>query len=186
MGSDVQIVRTKLANYQLWTSGAFGNRLRAWRSVEAWRASGFAGSVTMRYLGLGGGPCEYDVPEAYVELVLDEWRFAGWDTSLVMINESAPDESVVLQGEYLNDPVPVLYFSTAKAKMRVALATEAKTISGYAARIAIESAMTPSSWADFEVLLETYPVHVLEVSVYCRNLGDISGRNALVWEVRAY
>jgi hypothetical protein len=47
--------------------------------------------------------------------------------------------------------------------------------------------MTPSSWADFEALLELYPSHVLEVSVYAgTTVGDVPGRNAVVWEVRRY
>ena len=179
-------VRNKLENYRLWTSGAFGNRLRAWRSVEEWREGGFAGVVSVRYLGLGGGPCAYDVPEDEVEDIISDWLMSGFDPSLAMINESAPDESIVLQGEYLNDPVPHLLFSTSKARMRDALRLEPQVLRGYAARLALESAMSPSSWADFEVLLETHPGHVLEVSVYSRTLGDVPGRNALVWEVRSY
>jgi len=50
----------------------------------------------------------------------------------------------------------------------------------------LKLAMTPASHEDWNLLLERYPGHVLEVSVYDRCLGDTPGRNALVWEVREY
>jgi len=46
--------------------------------------------------------------------------------------------------------------------------------------------MTPSSHDDWNELLERYPGHVLEVSIYDRCLGDLPNRNSLVWEVRKY
>jgi hypothetical protein len=46
--------------------------------------------------------------------------------------------------------------------------------------------MTPSSYADLEVLLERYPDHVFEISVWASCLGDTPGRNAIIWEIRRY
>jgi hypothetical protein len=59
-------------------------------------------------------------------------------------------------------------------------------IFGLRAAIMLRAAMTPSSYEDWRVLLDQYPGHVLEVSVYDRCIGDTPGRNALVWEVRRY
>lgn len=185
------VIRSKEQNFKLWTTGAYGNRLRAWRTVEAWRASEFAGAVSLRYLGAaGGGFCKYDVPPDEVKATLLEWSAEGADMAKVMVNESAPDEAIVLQGEYMNDVLPgaveAFSYSRAKAKMRDALAHSRANATGPASRFLLRSAMTPSSWADFEALMELYPGHVLEVSVYSRCLGDLPGRNALVWEVRRY
>ena len=58
--------------------------------------------------------------------------------------------------------------------------------SGLRADLLLSSVMTPSSLDDWEMLTSRFPGHVLEVSVYDRCLGDVPGRNALVWEVRRY
>jgi hypothetical protein len=191
----VRPVLDKVQNYVLWQGGAYGNRLRAWRMVAAWRAAGAPGPVTLRTLGAGGGPCAYDVPADAVADVVAEWiLLRGVALAEIMVNESAPDATVVIQGEYLNDLVTVdgqlydgaLLYSMKKLKMRDALRADGAPVYGWQGRLLLRGAMTPSSWADFETLLERYPGHVLEVSVYSSCLGDVSGRNALVWEVRRY
>ena len=96
-------VLTKKQNYRLWQGGAFGNKLRAWRTVDEWRASGFQGKVALRQLGLGGGRCAYDIYPADVVFVLGRWDVEGVSLENVMINEMASNEAMVLQGEYLND-----------------------------------------------------------------------------------
>jgi hypothetical protein len=183
-------VRTKEENFRLWTTGAFGNRLRAWRTVADWRRSDFGGRVSLRYLGLGGGFCRYDLRPDEVDDVLREWVADGAELGRVMVNEGAPDDAIVVQGEYLNDVLPgaveAFVYSRVRSKMREAFASERIEVPGLLGRFLLHAAMTPSSWADFEVLLERYPGHVLEVSVYARCLGDVPGRNALVWEVRRY
>jgi hypothetical protein len=54
----METILSKKQNYRLWQSGAFGNKLHAWQTVSAWRASGFVGNVTVRcILPIGGsGP----------------------------------------------------------------------------------------------------------------------------------
>jgi len=189
-------VLTKAENYRRWTSGRFGNRLRAWRTVDAWnldrRHGGFSGQVSLRYLGLGGGGwCAYDVEAQEVPRVVAEWEEQGADARLIMVNESAPDASILIQGEFLNavrDHVWVegFTYSRKRLKMRQALQLDRQYASGRWARYLLRAEMSPSSWSDFEELLALYPGHVLEVSVYGRPLGDTPGRNALVWEVRKY
>jgi hypothetical protein len=194
-------VLTKKQNYRLWQGGAFGNKLRAWRTVDEWRASGFRGKAALRQLGLGGGRCFYNVGPDDVGLVLGRWYVEGVSLENVMVNEMAPDEAMVLQGEYLNDicldeegfALPGYFFySTAKLHMRDALHAHPdrelapQHTYGLRADLLLRAAMTPSSYEDWRVLLEQYPGHVLEVSIYDRCLGNVPGRNALVWEVRGY
>ena len=188
-------ILTKKQNFRLWQSGAFGNKLRAWRTVSEWQASGFAGPVALRTLGVGGGPCIYDVLLATdVVWWIDAWVRGGVPRETIMINEMAPDESIALQGEYLNDIYgPGIdarwgYFlhSFVKSHMRDALRTKSRVVEGLAADLLIQSVMTPSSYDDWRLLLDEYPGHVLEVSIYDRCLGDVPGRNALVWEIRKY
>jgi hypothetical protein len=50
----------------------------------------------------------------------------------------------------------------------------------------LKATMTPASHDDWLLLIDKYPKHVIEVSIYDCCLGDMPGRNALVWEVRRY
>lgn len=187
-------VLSKSRNYQLWRSGAYGNKLRSWRTVDEWESSGFAGLVGLRTLAGGGGRCRYDLQPRDVPAVLGYWAGLGVPLDLVTVDEAAPAERVVLQGEYLNDVVVVggvpthchLHYSRARRQMRDALAEAPEEASGLRADLLLSSVMTPSSLDDWEMLTSRFPGHVLEVSVYDRCLGDVPGRNALVWEVRRY
>lgn len=96
-------VLDKRENFRLWQSGAFGNKLRAWRTVKEWRDSGFAGLVVLRSLMDGGGPCEYNLTPKKAESSIRRWFSKGHPPDRIMVNEAAPDQSVLLQGEYLND-----------------------------------------------------------------------------------
>lgn len=190
------VVRTKLENYRLWTSGALGNRLRSWRSLASWRRSGFEGAVALRYLGVGGGRCTYDLASTDVEAEAARWVAAGVDPNLMMLNEMAPDDALLVQGEYFagaygvsttGEPVvEPFYHSFEKAPMRVALARSNATSTGLRSRLILRYLMSPDSYDEFEALADCYPSHVIEVSVYGRFIGDIPNRNALVWEVRSY
>lgn len=187
--NNAQSILTKTENYRLWQSNAFGNKLRAWRTYEDWEASNFAGLVVLRQLAEGGGgKCIYNlkpdqVPWAFVQCVV-----CGVDPSTIMINEAAPDHHVLLQGELWTGGEREGYFihSWAKAQMRPALAQQQTISYGLQTRMLLRSTMTPSSYADLEVLIERYPDHAIEVSIYEHCLGDIPGRNSLVWEVRKY
>lgn len=184
-------VLSKRENWRRASAGLYGNRLRSWDSLADLRASGWAGLVTVRTLLGGGGPCVYDVPAERAAAIVTS---LGLPEGLVCFNEGAVDSTVALQGEYLNDVARVdgrtfdgvLRCSTVRLKMRDALRAGERTMCGLAARLALRDRMTPSSWADFEALLELYPGHVLEVSIYEGTLGDLPGRNAIVWEVRRY
>jgi hypothetical protein len=184
-------VLTKRENWRRASLGMYGNRLRSWDSIEALRTSDWRGLVTVRTLLGGGGPCIYDMPVERAEKVSTS---LGLPKAAVCFNQGAVDSTIRLQGEYLNDVVRVdgrtfdgvLRFSTVKLKMRDALRVEERTLCGLAARLALRDCMTPSSWADFEALLEIYPGHVLEVSTYEGTLGDLPGRNSIVWEIRKY
>jgi hypothetical protein len=151
-------------------------------------ADGYAGNVTIRYLGVGGQWCFYDVSLWDVAKKISTMVGEGADEGKVILNEGAPDESIEIQGELWNgmDRPYWFWFSRVKTKMRTALHSQSEISEGLKSLNMLRSVMTPSSWADFEVLLERYPDHAIEVSVYSRCLGDIPGRNALVWEVRRY
>jgi hypothetical protein len=114
-------IRNKRQNYDLWQRGAFGNKLRAWRSVEEWQASGFGGLVVLREMGRGGGRCLYNVePDAVFDSLL-VWAVEGVPLDRVMVNEAAPDQYAILQGEYDNELWGCFYYSRCAKHMRDAL-----------------------------------------------------------------
>jgi len=187
-------ILTKQQNYRMWQGGEFGNKLRSWRTVDEWRASGFAGKVVLRTLMQGGGPCRYGLGHGEVDGVVASWLADGIPRDRIMVNEEAPCGEAILQGEYLEDIFVIDgeaswgYFlhSRARAQMRDALRRAPEVAWGLRADMMLRQAMTPSSYEDWRLLLDRHGGHVLEVSVYGHCLGDIPGRNALVWEVRKY
>ena len=185
------MIRTKRQNFALWQAGAFGNKLRAWRTVEEWRASGFRERVVLRVLlPAGGGPHRYNLEPGEVDQVVEEWVLGGIPLGSIMVNEAAPDTRAILQGEYRNGFVDgrmgYLLYSRLAKHMHIALGLRSEVARGLQADLLLRSAMTPSSYSDWQVLLDRYPDHVLEVSVYSCCLGDTPDRNTLVWEVRCY
>ena len=191
MAGNMTDILTKKQNYALWQSGAFGNKLRAWRTIEAWRKSNFSGLVVLRMLFKEGDHlCRYNLDPSDVEQTLIDWSiYSGFSSAETMVNEAAPDQDVILQGEYLNDPGLCWgYFlhSRSRMHMRDALKHNPVETRGLRSDLILRLAMTPSSYDDWQILLERYPGHVFEVSIYDRCLGDIPNRNALVWGVRKY
>lgn len=183
-------VRHKQHNYDLWTTGAFGNRLRAWKTLDEYHASNFGGRVVLRYLGgsVGGQWCRYNLDHDRVDAVAAEIIAEGAERDKIMVNEAAPDSHVIFNGELWTgaDPVDALLYSTVRAHMRPALAAEQLRTHGLASRMLLRSLMTPSSYEDLQVLVEQYDNHAIELSIFSICVGDIPGRNALVWEVRQY
>lgn len=182
-------IENKAQNYKLWVSGALGNRLRSWRTHEEYLTSRFGGRVVLRYLGeCGGRWCKYNLRRDEVDPTIKGWLREGAELKRVMFNEAAPDQHVTLQGELWNGGDNWNYFhhSFARLHMRAALAAAPERSCGLRTEFLLRSHMTFSSYADLQVLRELYPDHVLEIGVYSVCVGDIPGRNALVWEVRRY
>lgn len=187
-------ILSKNQNYRLWQNGDFGNKLRAWRTLEDFQKSGFSGNVSLRVLlnNSGTRKCAYSATSK-IETVVQTWIDSGISRDAIMINETAPDTEI-LQGEYRNDIYMLdgvgvwdhFFYSRMRAKMRTALSLAPENAYGLQARLLIQQAMTPSSYEDWNLLISRYPSHVFEVSIYENCLGDTPGRNALVWEIRRY
>jgi hypothetical protein len=185
MERDMTPILTKRRNYELCHAGAYGNRLQQWDSIEAWMASSYA-SVAMRVaLEVGGGPKAFHVAPRNVEVIAELWGGLGVRRDQIRLAEMA-DGRRVLQGQYANDFTGEFLHTFKTGPMPEALAKSHAYSFGLHSRLLLRAHMTPSSYADFEVLLEQYPDHVFELSVWASCLGDTPGRNAIVWEVRRY
>lgn len=175
-------VLTKLQNYRLWQSGAFGNKLRAWHGQSELIRGGYRGPLAVRTLlsGGGSGPCHYNCTFIEAAAFYGKWRVRGIADEAIMFNEMAPNAEV-LQGEFFNGVLQdeegfalsgYFFYSTLRRPMRDALRERGEHTFGLRADIMLREAMTSSSYEDWRVLLDQYPNHVLEVSIYDRCLGN--------------
>jgi len=180
-------ITTKQQSYELLQQGFFGNRLRMWDSFEDVIKSEYTGTVSMRYKGLGGGFYAYEVPPPQIPEIERDWISKGADRGLITFNESAPDHLLLIQGEVMRGPVNPysLFYSLERKKMREAL-KNGKQAEGLTAKLILEHFLYPSSYEDMQILLNMFPEHAIEFSTYSVCLGDIPGRNTVIWEVRQY
>lgn len=181
-------VKTKHENFRLLEQGSFGNKLRIWNSIDEIIESGYKGTVSMRYKDLYGGSFyAYDVPILKIEDTQDTWMKKGAEKENIVFNESAPDHLLLIQGELMWEIYPyyLLYSLEREKKMNDAL-KYGKHASGLTALNLLKGCLNPSSYSDMMALLELYPDSVIEFSAYSISLGDIPGRNTIIWEVRNY
>jgi hypothetical protein len=191
----MSVIANKKKNYELCHSGAYGNRVLQWASLAEWKASGYNKPVAMRVAGsAGGGPSSFHVPSNGVEMLARSWqKWKRVSLDDIRLSEMA-DGPRVLQGEYLNDvyiqdgePHHCYFLGTFESgPMPLALEKSSFTTYGLRADLLLRHYMTPASYEDWQGLLLQYPGHVLEVSVWDSCLGDLTNRNAIVWEIRRY
>lgn len=181
-------IRDKRTALAMLRAGQLGNTLRTWASVAAMRADGYNGSVTLRY-AVGNTPlCRYRVPNDQIESVIAAWVAQGANVEDVQINESAPDDRLVLQGEVQRLPGGLsMTYSREQKPMREALrGDEVVHAHGLGALGVLERNLWPSDYSDLEALLELYPDSVVEFSCYEIPVGCIPNRAMVIWEVRNY
>lgn len=181
-------ILTKLDSDEHFLRGDYGNRLRSWATLDDWlrRDGDQLGPYAVRTKMGGGGPCVYDLDPVGVLTTHERLVAQGIAPHYIMVNEMTPDQAIVVQGEYANWDRDAFHYSRVCAPMRVTLATSRELATGLSARRIIREAMSGSSYEDWLVLIDRYPDHVLEVSIYDRPVGNMPDRNAIVWEVRKY
>ena len=172
---------TKKDFEEVYFSGGLGNKLRSWQSAAELLASDYKGTVTARSRVANSKNVRYNVGMEEVKDFGDEFYF----------NESAPDENLLIQGEFLHDAYHNRYlmYSDEKIKMRKFLklpSDKIKTSEGTTTYIILNTLMSPNSWEDFRILEAEYFGHVIEFGIYNHYLGDCLGRNTIIWEVRSY
>jgi hypothetical protein len=183
-------IKGKAEMYKLYEAGAFGNKLRTWTSTDAFLADDYKGLVTLRYKAAagGGGWCAYDVPADKVTETVAQWVSEGADPALVAVNESAPDEKLIVQGDVGRLPEAggfVFNHASEKTKMRIAMKNSQHSY-GIEAQTLLREQLSPNSYDDVMTLLDLYPGSIVEFSAYAMNVGQLPGRNAVIWEVRNY
>lgn len=182
-------VRNKRENYALLKAGRFGSRLRHWANEAELAADPYGGKVGIRSWRVGFRTI-FGLPQAEVAARLDALEAEGQPREWFYLSEMAPDEHIVLQGEFFDGSScgafanRHLTYSTVQAPMKPALAAETRYAEGAASEAILRSAMFPASWDDFVAIRESYPDAAIEFSCYSICLGDRPHRNTLFWEVR--
>lgn len=181
-------IDTKEECYTLYHAGIFGNSPLVWNTYEEVMNSGWRGEVCIRgRIPLTRGRVRYNIP---LETLKDEVEIMKRETGLsdyqISFNQSMPDERLILQGELMRDNPFYLLYTTVKKPMNLALSEEEKHASGFTALNLLKANLFPSSFSDIEALVDRFPNSVFEFSAYEIAVGNIPGRNVVVWEGRNY
>ena len=181
------IIDSKNKSFELYQTGLFGNKLRSWDSVQEYKESGHVGTVTVRYKGNSSSPfCKYNIKSSDADSVIKSIISSGAKEELIVLNESAPDEKLLIQGELTKDSGGYsLFYSCEQGKMRDCMKFGIQ-IYGLSAKLLLMKYMNANSYADVMELIDSYPDHVIEFSTYDQCLGSCHGRNTIIWEVRKY
>ncbi len=71
--------------------------------------------------------------------------------------------------------------------MRITMAAGLHRHCGYLqTKVLLDRYMDPASRDDVDALLERYPDATIEFTCFTVNVGNIPGRNTMMWEVRNY
>lgn len=193
-------VNTKADFVRRYKSGEFGNASPTFDTPKEYLESGFHGSglIHIRNRNRNSGNSYYDVPPEEFDT---RWRMACEHAppDSYYISMMAPTEKTIIQGElqYTNsarlcqgkkigDPGLEFYYTTVKKPMRYALQEESHTVDHITAKGLLQLYMNNKSYEWLKELLDRYPGHVIEFSVYSVEWGTIPGYNTVFWEVRNY
>jgi hypothetical protein len=185
------MISTKSEFMRLWDAGLLGNKLQTWNSIED---ADYNGLFSIRSRRPDSRNTMYKVARSEVPDAIDRLVRLGERSSDLYFGEMAPDDRLTIQGEYLDgmlggsaSGIPrnkYLMWSTEQTQMkRVKVWSHNE---GCASLAILRSYLNDNSWDDFQALLEGYPDHAIEFSAYECFVGNLPGRNTIIWEVRGY
>jgi len=182
------MIKTKADMYPLYLAGAFGNKLQTWATLEDFYEDSVEKNVVLRYKGKAGGAwVAYELPPSKVRETVEQWVSEGADPKLITLNESAPDDLLLIQGEVMaSTHFLSLRYSRLPLPMRKALAEKQYHLDGIKAVLLLRHYLDSDSFDDLMGLLDTYPDSVVEFSTWAKDVGNVPHRNTVVWEVRNY
>lgn len=181
-------ITNKHQSAELFKLGKFGNKTKLWSSIDELRTDR-PKLCMLRYRGNAGGMyCHYDVTVEEAENLIDKYvKENNAERARFFFNETAIHEKLLIQGELYRSIRGLEFrYSLVREPMRLALDENEQTCYGLKSISLLKHYLTSSSYTDLMELIELYPDHVFELSVWSYDIGDIPGRNAIVWEVRKY
>ena len=180
-------ILSKIECYKKYNQGLFGNTPLKWNTLEELQKSNYRGQISIRGLGISRDKVKYQVPFENVEQNIKNYKKCGIAPESLRFNQSMPDEKLILQGEVMRGMLGLdLTYTTIKKPMNIALKEKEKYTSGIISQQILRTILSPPSFSDLDALLEIYPKSIIEFSAYSCEVGNIPGRNTIIWEVRNY
>lgn len=194
--SDRPSVLTKRDFVRRYQNSEFGNAPPTWDSLADWatwavlKPTGFWLQTDRLYHirnRIASGPTYYDVTANSMIYKWDSLITQGAKAKNLYISEMAPTALTLFQGEVCQSTEHLwLTYSLLPFTMREALAKQTLVTCGIMASALLRKYMDDNSYGWLEHLLETYPGHVIEFSVFSKPWGTVPNHNTVFWEVRAY
>jgi len=181
-------IETKSKCYSLFEKGIFGNKALTWNSYEEMINSSWKGLISIRSKkGILRSQTRFNILKEKVKEEMEKMKMENIKIEDITFNQSMPDNHLLIQGEImLTERGLYLLYTTVKKPMNQGLAEQTLHAFGLNAKMILEKNLYTSSLADIYALLEIYPDSVIEFSSYSIPVGNIKGRNAVIWEVRNY
>lgn len=171
-----------------WNAGVLGNRLRVFNNLAELQQSNYRGKIGIRSRRPDNRNTLYHIPFENLGYNIRELIFNGFMTLEEMyFGESAPDEHLILQGEFLDNFDRYLMIDRQKTQMKkVKWNQYSEQYQGLQSEMILRGSMNENSWEDFQELRDRYPGHIIEFTVYGVCLGHLPHRNTIFWETRLY
>jgi hypothetical protein len=164
-------------------TGEFGNRGPNWWSLDEFKLSLNTEGLFHLRNRVPGGTTYYDLQ--YGQLI-ELWQTMP-NRDIFYAAAMAPTANTIIQGEVMEGPWGLnLTWTTIRKPMREALQHLSNFNTGLLAKYLLQKSMNDLSWQWLQHLLESYPDHVIEFSVYEHCWGTVSGYNTVFWEIRKY
>lgn len=186
-------ITSKKQMYGLFKRGRFGNAGLNFDTIEA--AAEYAcktgKKVAIRLMAQAGGGAPFYPSLDHNQLLLTVHRLLreGWTPDRMQFSAMQPDDRLLLQG-YLTpgstaDPEWALDYNDIRGlNMREGM-KHPKHLRGARAYFKVKSLMDATSWDQLQFLIDEYPEHTIEFSIYDCLTGNLQ-TNTVFWEVRLY
>lgn len=186
MFDDYPPVLTKKDFVERYLAGEFGNRAPSWATLDEFRAGDYRGKAHLRNR-VAGGETYYNIEAADISALWEKQE----RPELWYCSGMAPHDLNLLQGEVVqshNQAGLDLYYSDVIGKpMRDALAERSYQVHGVRSSLVLREYLDANSYDWLMELLQRYPYHVVEISVFSKPWGTLFPLfNTVVWEVRSY
>ena len=180
-------VRSKAGQYVLYENSPLGNRPLIWNTYQDIIKSGWTRDVCIRSKQTGW-KTRYNISLSKLRKEIDSVVKKGMPESMLVFNQLMPDPHLTIQGEITEVPTlgTCLTYTTIKKPMKRALAIEQKYLNGLQAKLLLERELFPPSLEEVNMIRKAFPDSVIEFSSYETLVGELPGRNTIIWEVRDY
>lgn len=186
------IIREPITNkqqmYDLLCANELGNHFSRLLAPD-WLKSEFYNRLNYDYsirYGLElGGPWKYHIlsSEVVSECISNEYKCPMKE---IWVTSMPKDVKHTINGELQRAECGLeLHYSIQPTVMREALKIPID-VKGLTAKYVLEHYCNPKSYDMLMELLDLYPDHVIEFTVFNKDVGVMPGHNTIVWEVRRY